>query len=251
MAKTNKLSIRLVIILAISFFTQTSYSQSANQKNIYNAYINSDMNKWAGVIHSMESNNSATTTDLKLELINYYYGYIGYLIGIKKNEQAQTFITTGEKIINKVLEKSPKNPTALAYKGSFIGFKISMNKMKGISLASESIHYINQAYETDPRNIQAIIDKANALYFAPAFFGGDKQEAIKLYQKSVGLMETTKTTDQNWTYLHVLKLLARAYEKQNKFQDAKLIYEKSLRKEPNYRLVKEVLYPKVLTKIKK
>jgi tetratricopeptide (TPR) repeat protein len=251
MAKTNKLPIQIIITLAISLFTQSVYSQSSCRKNIYNAYINSDMNKWAGVIHSMESNNSPTTIDQKLELINYYYGYIGYLIGIKKNEQAQTLITAGEKLINKVLESSPRNVTALAYKGSYIGFQISMSKVKGISLASESISNINKAYETDPRNIQAIIDKANALYFAPSIFGGDKHEAIKLYLKSVNLMETSKTTDQNWTYLHVLRLLARAYEKQNKFQEAKLIYEKSLRKEPNFKLVKEILYPKILAKLRK
>ncbi len=106
------------------------------------------------------------------------------------------------------------------------------------------------AYEADPRNIQAVIDKANALYHAPAIFGGDKREAIKLFLKSVSLMETSKTTDQNWVYLHVLTLIARAYEKQNKSQEAKLIYEKILRKEPNFKLVKEVLYPRILTKLK-
>ena len=161
------------------------------------------------------------------------------------------FINAGEKLINKVLEKSPGNATALAYEGSYIGFQINTNKIKAISLASESISNINKAYDSDPRNIQAIIDKANTLYFAPSFFGGDKQEANKLYLKSVSLMETTRKTDQNWTYLHVLRLLGRAYEKQNKFQEAKLIYEKSLHKEPNFRLVKEVLYPKVLAKLKK
>ena len=250
MTITNKQTGRAIFVLLLIFSVQNSLAESAYKKIIYRAYINSDMNKWASVIHTLEANNSATTTDQKLELINYYYGYIGYLIGIKKDDQARRLIPVAEKLINKVLESSPGNVTALAYKGSFTGFQISVSKFKSILLASESLSNINKAYEMDPRNIQAVIDKANALYHAPAVFGGDKREAIKLFLKSISLMETSKTTDQNWTYLHVLTLVARAYEKQNNLLDAKVIYEKILRKEPDFKLVKEVLYPSILAKLK-
>ena len=240
-------------LIAISFLfaAQPTSAQSANQKIIYKAYINSDMTSWANTIHSIETNTPPASIDQKLELINFYYGYIGYLIGQKKNELAKKEISAAQKIINDVLKSSPKNVTAMAFKGSFMGFLLSLNKIKSIPLALESLSCINKAYESDPRNIQAVTDKANALFQAPALFGGNKQEAIKGFLKASNLTELSKSTDQNWLYLHTLVTLGKAYEKQNNLQAAKMIYEKALHKEPAFRLVKENLYPALLSKIKK
>jgi len=240
-------------LIAISFLfaSQTTWAQSANQKIIYKAYINSDMTSWANTIRSIETNTPPASIDQKLELINFYYGYVGYLIGQKKNELAKKEISVAQKIINDVLKSSPKNVSAMAFKGSFMGFEMSINKLKSISLGTESLSCINKAYEADPRNIQAVTDKANALFQAPALFGGDKKEAIKVYLKAINLIESSKSADQNWLYLHILITLGKAYEKQNNLSAAKMIYEKALHKEPAFRLVKENLYPALVFKINK
>ena len=52
-------------------------AQSVYKSQIYNAYINGDMNKWATIIHNFEK-ESPSTIERKLELLSYYYGYIGY-----------------------------------------------------------------------------------------------------------------------------------------------------------------------------
>ena len=246
-----QLSITSLIIISALFAGQAALAQSTNQRIIYKAYINSDMTSWVNTIRSIETNTPPATIDQKLELINFYYGYVGYLIGLKKNELAKKEISVAQKIINDVLKSSPKNVTAMAFKGSFMGFQSSINKLKSISLALESLSCINKAYESDPRNVQAVTDKANALFQAPALFGGNKQEAIKVFLKATNLIESSKSTDQNWLYLHTLVTLGKAYEKQNDLQAAKMIYEKILHKEPAFRLVKENLYPALLSKIKK
>jgi len=239
----------LILTLILVFLLPTIDVQSSNRELIYEAYIHGDMNKWASVIQTIETKNSPKTVDQKLELINYYYGYIGYLLGRKKYDQAQSFIEKGDKLINQVLHTAPGNATAYAYKGSYIGFKIGLNKFKAMSLGPESSANINKAYELDSLNIQAIVDKGNMLLHAPKFFGGNKSEALRLFIKGSILLEKDKNTNQNWFYLNLLVQIARAYENLDQPGQAKLTLEKILRKEPNFKWVKNELYPKLLKKM--
>ena len=222
------------------------YSETPYKKAFYNSFINREMYKWGNTIQYLDTGKSRSTIDQKLELINYYYGYIGYLIGRKQNEVAGNMIIKGEKIIHQVLLASPNNATALAFKGSFLGFRMGLNKFKSIGLSRESFANINRAYALDPQNVQALIDKGNILYYSPGLFGGDKEEALKYYLKGSRIMEKNKDTDQNWVYLSLLSIIAQAYDKTDNPQQAKFICEKMLRKEPNYRWVKDVYYPGLL-----
>jgi len=59
--------------------------------------------------------------------------------------------------------------------------------------------------------------------------------------------ELNKNTTNNWMYLHVLTLVARAYEKTGQFKNALAVYEKILRIEPEFKLVKSELYPVLIS----
>ena len=243
----NKLFTTLVLLT----LTIATFSESPYRKNIYNAFITHDMAKWERVIRTFETTNTSNiSVEQKLELINYYYGYIGWLIGQKQFKPAEKLIPKGEKLINQVLSISPKNATAYSFKGSFLGFKIGIDKCKAIFLGSDSKNSINKAMQLDPQNVQALIDKGNLLYYSPRFFGGDKNEALNYFLKGAKLMEKNKETYQNWTYLNLLTMIASAYEKTDRLEDAKLTYEKIIRNEPEIKWVKDDLYPQLLAKIK-
>ena len=243
-----KIAVVFIIIVFSAIQVFKLKAESAYKPIIYTAYINGDMNKWASVIYTIEKQNPATIEG-KLELISYYYGYTGFLIGTKKYELAQKNIEAGERHINEVLKLSPRNATAYAFKGSFLGFRIGLSKFKAISLGPESNRYISKACELDPRNIQGIVDKANALYHTPKLFGGNKTEALLLFQNAIKLIENEKLTDRNWFYLNVLTLTAQAHASLGELSKAKAIYEKVIRFEPDYKWVKNELYPELLKKM--
>lgn len=244
--------IRLLTIIILIFITfSTLKAQNTYGKIVYNAYIAGDMQKWAAVINTMEKNGEYKTLEQKLELISYYYGYIGYQLGLKNYDQAEKLLSKAEKHIAAALAQNPRNATANAFRGSFIGFKIALSKFKAITLGPESASYINKAFESDKNNIQAVVDRANSYFYTPALFGGNKNEAIKLYNHGVKLIETGKHTEQNWFYLSVLTTLAKAYEKMHKNAEALTIYRKILHIEPNFNWVKNELYPALLKKTTK
>lgn len=249
MERTKHIFIGLIFSFFILLPSGILNAQSTYKNLIYNAYINGDMNKWANVIYTIEQNEDNKTIDQKLELISYYYGYVGFLIGIKNYEKAQLMIPKGEKLISQVLAESPKNATAYAFKGSFIGFKIAMSKFKAMTLGPESAASLKKGYEIDPSNVQVLVDKANALYHTPKLFGGDKKEALKLFQKGLKLMESSMNTTNNWFYMNVLTLTARAHENLNQNEQALQLYEKILHIEPDYKWVKNELLPSLKKKM--
>ncbi|MDO9153966.1 MAG: hypothetical protein Q7U47_09730 [Paludibacter sp.] len=246
--KLNYFSILLMLVL---FFcpTENSNAQLTNQTMIYNAYVSGDWNSWLKEIKTTEQKR-IESVDQKIEIINLYYGYIGHLVSKKHYDEATKYILKGEILLDQILKSQPKQATALAYKGSFTGFKIPMNKLKVFSLGSESTEYLNGAYEFDNDNIQAVIDKGSALFFKPKIFGGNKPEALKLFIKATKLYEINKITTDNWMYLNVLTLVARAYEKTGQLNNAKIVYEKILRIEPEFKWVQSELYPELLAKMK-
>jgi len=250
MERTNSTLNKFITTLVLLTLATSAFSESPYKKNIYEAFITHDMSKWERVIRTIETANATNTIDQKLELINYYYGYIGWLIGQKKFQPAEKLIPKGEKLINEVLKVSPKNATAYSFKGSFLGFKIGIDKCKALFLGSDSKNCINKAIQLDPQNVQALIDKGNLLYYSPRLFGGDKKEALNYFLKGVKLMERNKETYQNWVYLNLLTMIASAYEKTDNLVDAKITYEKIMRNEPDIKWVKEDLYPQLLAKIK-
>lgn len=247
----SKYLINTLIICCILFaFSIEASSQSQYKKAIYTAFIHRDMTKWENIIQTIESSNSINTIDQKLELISYYYGYVGYLVGKKQYSPAENLIEKGEKLIDQVLRVSPRNATAYSFKGSFLGFEIAANKYKAVFLGGESKSDINRAIRLDPENVQALIDKGNILYYAPRLFGGDKKEALVYFLNGAKIIEKNKDTDENWIYLNLLTIIASTYEKIGNLEEAKLIYQKILRIEPDLVWVKNDLYPKLLAKIK-
>jgi len=237
----NTLPKKLILSLLLLTFTSGLFAKTSYSKSIYDAFIVRDMAKWESIVQSMEASRTVTTVDQKLELVGYYYGVIGYLIGKKQYDHAEQLTNKGEALIEQVLKSSPKNATATSYKGSFTGFRVGIKKFKALLLIFDSKKYINRAVEMDPQNVQALIDKGNMYYYAPAMFGGDKKTALTYYLKAAGIMEQRNETSDNWVYLNTLTMIAFAYTKTDNPNAAKQMYTKIMRLEPNITWAKEVL----------
>lgn len=247
--KRSNLTLTFIILSLLLSFSVAANNDSSYNKVVYNAFVTRDMPKWEGLIRTMEASNNTKTVEQKLELINYYYGYIGYLLTKKKYDETDKLIDRGEKLIDQVLKMSPKNATAYSFKGSFSAFKIGIHRLQTPFLALEAKRCVNKALQLDPQNIQGLIDKGTIYYYSPGMMGGDKKKALECYLKCVSIIEKNKNTDENWLYIKVLTLIASAYDKTDNQLAAKQTYEKILRLDPNIIWVKNDLN-KLLAKMK-
>ncbi len=240
----------LIFLFAFFCVVVQLHSSNINQQNIYRAFIAGNWKAW---ITEIQVNEAKKTNDLnqKLFLIELYYGYSGFLLSKKNYDEVEKLILKADKLISSILNSEPKNSTALAFKGSFTGFKIPINRLKILQLGNESFRYVNLAYEIDNNNIQALTDRGSALFFTPKLFGGNKSEAIKHFEKAISILEKTNNTAYNWKYMNLLTLLARCYDKTDQKKKAANTYEKILKLEPDFLWVSKELYPAFLKSLKK
>lgn len=235
-------ALSLSLALSLPAFAQESYRQTT-----YEAYISGEMERWKPVIAAMEEEND-TNVERRLELLEYYYGYIGYLLAEGRKDEAKVYISKGERLIDDILEANPANPDATAYKGSFIAYRFSINRLKAVVSGMESKRLIEKAYSEAPENVRAISEMANLCYYAPALFGRDRARGVRLYEKAARSMEETRADRANWFYLRLLTNIALHYDAVGDASKAAAAYEKILSAEPGYLWVKEELYPDFLAR---
>ena len=241
MERTKRIVI-MTLLLAVSLF-----KLSAQYKHdIYNAYINSNMDAWKTLIDVLELKDDKSDA-LLLELINYQYGYIGFCIENDDKKQAKSYLKLAENNLER-LEKSSFNPSSIhAYKSAFYGFSIGLNKLKAPFVGPKSVEEAKVSMELNPLNPLGFIQYANAQFYMPAVFGGSKTEAVKYYKKAQSIIENSPTmVKHDWNYLNLLVNIAKSYTEMKEYDKADGYYQLILKVEPNFLAVKNELYPTFL-----
>ncbi len=238
------------IIAALLLFCHFNILASYKSQ-IYNAFISNNMSSWGKVIDEMQLQKNMSN-DFKLELINYQYGYIGWLIGVKNDDLAEEYLALAEENLES-LEKLKYNLSMVnAYKSAFYGYRIGLNVFKAPFIGPKSVDCAKLSMKLDEKNPFGYIQYGNAQFYMPPIFGGSKIEALAYFKKAEVLMEINKEAIvEDWNYLSILTLIVQSCIATNNFDEAKLYFQKIFKIEPNYLWVKNELYPQFLQKIKK
>jgi len=244
-----KMKTILVSILLISAF---KYADSQTfQERLYSSYINNKLNEWEKIIADMQKEYNKTNNDRQLyNIIEAYYGFIGYLMTTDQHEKMDKFIETGDKYIDFLMKKYPKWAEIYAMKGAWYGFRMINAVYKAVYLGPKSMENINKALELDGNCPNAHIEKANVEFHMPPVFGGSKLIALKHYQTAVIYYEKNNKTKNNWLYLNALISMAKCYEVLNNYKEAVNVYKKILTVEPGFFYIKNSLLPSAIKKIK-
>ncbi|WP_319499496.1 tetratricopeptide repeat protein [uncultured Draconibacterium sp.] len=240
----------IIITLLLVFFLSGG-AFASNKEKIYQAYISNRMDDWKVIIDSLEQNKTENA-DYLSELVNFQYGYIGYCLGADKDKEAKDYLYLAESNLE-ILENKNYNPALInAYKAAFWGFKIGLSPIKAPILGPRSIKNVDQALEINNKLPFAHVQYGNAYFYMPAVFGGSKQIAIEHFLLAIEQMEASPEELANdWNYLSLLSLTGQSYEKVGEYDKAKNIYEKALKFEPNFKWIRDELYPDLKTKLKK
>ena len=249
--------IRSVLIGNISFahlFGSVNATVDSNFScRLYQSFQTGNMVDWVKVQNEMKSLYLKNpTSELLFSITQTQYGYIGYLIGAKKTNEARDYIKTAEKNIEQLLKVNPNWSDVIALKAALLAYNIALSPYKAPFIGPQSMSLISEALTKDPKSTQANIEKANSAHYAPSMFGGNPIEAIEYYKIALLLMGAKDGSRPtcSWLYLNTITQLALAYEKAKKPELADATYKQILQIAPNYKWVKEELYPKFKKKNK-
>ena len=248
MERKKYLLIVFLLLIGLGLSARSKYDNA-----IYESYVKGDMIGWQQIIKLAERDVAAERSGrfsykspLKISLINYYYGVCGWLISQKENKLVMEYIKKGERYIDYILDNEPDNATFLAYKAAFKGFRIAVSNFKAIYLGMQSMNLAKRAYGNDPKNVRALIEMGNILFYSPSFAGGDKKRGLEFYERAVEEIEKSGITAENWQYLSLLTSITNAYFEAGLKKEALKAYQKANSVEPRFLWIKENLYPKIL-----
>lgn len=239
----------IIYLLIISFSLFSTPNTSSYDLRLYQSYKSGDMTIWVKVMEDLNRDyKSKPSNKLLINITQAQYGYIGYLIGIKDNKSARDLLEQAEANVERILKSQPNNADALALKAAFLAYHISLSPYKAPFIGPKSMTLIDQAIAINPESVQAIIEKANSLHYAPSMFGGNPTEALIFYKKAIKIFEEKNQGNppENWVYLNMLAQLALSYQKANQPDNAQKTFKRILNIAPDFKWVKDELYPKFL-----
>jgi tetratricopeptide (TPR) repeat protein len=238
------------LVILILFIFSGLGAMATYKTEIYKAYISNNMNEWKKVMDRMNL-ETKRDNDFLLELLNYQYGYIGWCVGNKENEQAKKYLSLAEKNIE-ILEKQSFELSILnAYNSAFYGYRVGLNKLQAPFIGPKSVESAKKAIELDKNNPYGYIQIGNSEFYMPSVFGGSKTVALENFKKAENLMERNPEKIKNdWNYLSLLAMIVMSCKELKQYELAKYYCEKALKTEPEFLWVKLDLYPEIKNLIK-
>ena len=197
----------LIILLVFTALQATAQEKDLAyyQCAFFESYKAGTMAPWPALIAEMEKANMQDV-EWQTEMVKAMYGLVGYQIGQGEKDAARKYIDKADGLLEKLLEKNPKNARLHALSGAFYGFKISMSAYKAPFLGPKSLSHIEKAISLDLNEPTGYIEKGNSLMYRPAAFGGDKEEGLALFRKALALMDARTGERCDWQ-----KLLLRTF----------------------------------------
>lgn len=227
----------ILLFVSVRLFAQTD--PELNSKFL-SMLLKDDQAGWANLVHSLQRkqfNSIQSETLLMAE-----YGLIGFYMANEQYQRAQSEIEKFEKHLKQFKAKK-NNPEHLAMDAAIDGYKIAIAPKKAVFLAGQNKHKLSEALKLNPNSALSNFEQANAHYFRPENFGGDRQKAIKLYEKAFLLLQNE--LEISWLYYTAGAWLGQLYTEMNELKKARNIYEILLADAPDFILVRDVLYPNI------
>jgi tetratricopeptide (TPR) repeat protein len=234
----------ILIILLLSSFTVAD----PHGGDILKMFLSGDMVAWKKKIDQMEQ-QPAKSKETIFALLDYQYGYIGYCIGAKKQDEARKYMKLAWGHLE-TLQKGNYKPSWIhAYQSALYGYEIGLNKLKAPVLGPKCVESAKKAIALDTNNPFGYTQYGNTQLYMPAMFGGSALKAIQSFARAEKIYDRNHTASkQDWNYLNLLVTIAMAYETLGYQSLAIRYYQKILKIAPDFLWVKNDLYPKALKK---
>ena len=139
------------------------------------------------------------------ELLEYQYGYIGWCIGNDKKDEAKEYLIFAENNLD-IIENLGGNESIIwSYKSAFIGFEIGITPSKAPFIGAKSQNLSIKAMNKGSHIPIVLINYGKFLVHTPSLFGGNKDDAIKVFLNAKKYMELhSEQTNKNWLYLDLI-----------------------------------------------
>ncbi|HMJ68867.1 MAG TPA: tetratricopeptide repeat protein [Cyclobacteriaceae bacterium] len=235
--------------------TQRATAQATDPQS-YTAYVGTadvaQTNElWDKVVADKQAafDKNPKDVNLRWNLALSQYGLMTGTMRSRDEDRFSKYYKVTEEHLEALSKDDKLKGEAKALLSGLYGLKIAYSSMMGMVLGPKSGSFIEEAVKASPESALVWKLQANSKMFTPSMFGGDMNEAIKAFEKSIALFEKQpEALKNNWLYVDTLVFLGQAYSSGGQSAKAVAVYEKALKIEPNLNWVKQELLPKARQK---
>lgn len=226
------------LLLTYIFVSTAIFAQSDNQEGFYKAYLNSDLEFLKTYIDGHNNDELLKSTDIDLltsELESYYVLLSSTLSYEDEEETFDNYVDNHIAIAERIIALDEKNAVANAMLSGIYGLKIAYSPMKSMFLGPKSNSHSSKSMEFDKEDPVVLLMYGINKYNTPKTWGGDVDAAIEALNKVTKIYEEKEQIKGNWKYLHALAWLGISHEEKKEFNQAKKVYQKSVKTEPEFK----------------
>ncbi|MCQ2345621.1 MAG: hypothetical protein MJZ82_02510 [Paludibacteraceae bacterium] len=232
----------ITLVLASMSMAGAEYSD----KQLYEGYLTNDFSLWTAYINNTDW--STLNTEERMRYINYEYGYVPFMAD-QKNPNARRYLDQ----YKAHLEEEKCHMTEAQYTAYLCAanaYEYLLDKKKLFSAGLQSFKLAKKAVELDDNNPIGLLLKANVNFHAPKGFGGNKEEALRLFLKAEKIMRQEGTWRYLWNYPALQLCIAQCYEELGEKEKAISKCESILQEHPKFNYVRNTYLPALRAKKK-
>ncbi len=202
-------SLLLILINSVSFAQNTQYEtamkgllQKLSDANTPEAYT------------ATANGFERIAMNEKGEWLPRYYAAFSLVMQAFSNTDKSNndvILDKADKLLDEAIALSPKNDELFCLYSLSKSARISVSPMtRGMKYGPEASEFLKKAKEINPHNPRIYYLEGQSKYHTPAMFGGSKEKAKELYEKSLEEFKTFKPTNElmpNWGIEMVTKML--------------------------------------------
>ncbi|GAB4236231.1 MAG: hypothetical protein Tsb0034_10810 [Ekhidna sp.] len=214
-----------------------SVSAQSSKQTQYAAYLTASKTMWEKSIEQSKKDHGENSFETAMAM----YGLLNNTMATQDEETFDDYKSKTIDLLKDIIEENPNWGEPKAVLSSTYGLVMAYSPMKGMILGMKANNLMDAAMENQPGS--PLVQKlyGGSKLYTPEMFGGNPEEAVKAFQKSIDLYESKSETSENWHYLDAMMRLAMSYRKTNQEAKAKATLEQAIAKEPKYSWAKAAL----------
>lgn len=200
----------LTLMLPIGVQAQSHKDAPYSDEQLYAAYQAGDMQTWKEYID--HACFDSLTTQEQTRRVYYEYGYAAALLDIDKRAARPYIRQFGEHI--EVLKNDLPPVLLHVYTVAFHTYDMAANARHIKMHCDQILLHAEQAVQADSTHPLAWGIQANVHFYAPRLMGGNKQLAMREYERADSLFEMhAHDHELDWTYMAQTVSLVQCYDK--------------------------------------
>ncbi|MBZ4676971.1 MAG: hypothetical protein JG782_1591 [Anaerophaga sp.] len=245
----RKTNLIIAFLLLICFGLPRNLGAQKEDSIFYKSYTTTNMEPWKKTMEKMAEELEPGNYKQLFEVTLAWYGYIGYCLGNDKEREARQYLKSGWQFLEQLEEMPEAGAAPHALKSGFYGFEMALARYKAVIFGPKSLSALKEAAAIDSSNVHYLVEKGNQMYYTPSVFGGDKETALRHYEKAVKTMEAGgKYQQKHWFYLNTLVTLGHTFEAAGYLKQAREVYHKIQNLEPDFKWFNEEVWPDFVKK---